>query len=173
MDEAKELVGKVKTLIQDTDIGKFDWDLTDSDQGNFDTKMMAFLWFKDGVTPQVRKRAQLDLQQSLADKPIPVKGADVRATLELDPEKRPWKKAQAIFIGAMREHAGLPRATFDIRWVNTGLRVSVNMSSPGCATVVPTPIASFTIGTSWVLGPRKIQDFCTESGRQSTTDIFE
>ena len=69
----------------------------------------------------------------------------MRATLELDREKRPSNKAQAIFIDAMREHAGLPRYTFDIRWVDTGLHVSV--PSPSGATAVPTPIASFTIGT--------------------------
>ena len=45
----------------------FDWDLTDRDQGNIDTKMMVFLWFKDGVTRMVRKKVQLDLQQSLAE----------------------------------------------------------------------------------------------------------
>ena len=57
----------------------------------------------------------------------------------------------------MREHAGLPRDTFDIRWVDTGLRVSV--SSPRGATVVPAPNASFTIGTTWILNQEKVKSF--------------
>ena len=32
MDEAKDLVGKVKILIQDTDMDKFDWDVTAHNQ---------------------------------------------------------------------------------------------------------------------------------------------
>ena len=47
----------------------------------------------------VRKRVQLDLQQALVSAPINFRDVSVRATLELDPEKRPWpwNKAQAIF----------------------------------------------------------------------------
>ena len=57
----------------------------------------------------------------------------------------------------MREHAGLPRDTFDIRWVDTGLRAWA--SSPWGATVLPAPIASFTIGTTWVLNQEKFKSF--------------
>ena len=53
LDEARDLVGKVKILIQDTDMDKFDCDLTARDHRNFDVKMMTFLWFKDGVTASV------------------------------------------------------------------------------------------------------------------------
>ena len=67
-----------------------------------------------------------DLQQILTDQPLSVEGAHLRATLELDPVERSWNKAQAIFVGVMRECARLPRETFDIRWVDTGLRVSVS-----------------------------------------------
>ena len=73
----------------------------------------------------VRKRVQLDLQQYLTIQPLEFKNANVRNTLELDPVKRPWNKAQAIFIGVMREYAKLPRESFQIRWVDSGLRVSV------------------------------------------------
>ena len=45
----------------------------------------------------IRKRVQLDLQQHLNTQPLPFKGAYVRATLELDPVKRPWNNAQTIF----------------------------------------------------------------------------
>ena len=44
---------------------KFDWDLTARDQGNFDINMLAFLWFKDGVTPMVRKSVQLDPKHAI------------------------------------------------------------------------------------------------------------
>ena len=42
----------------------------------------------------VRRRVQNDLQQDLTNQPLPFKGANVRATLELDPVKRPWNKAK-------------------------------------------------------------------------------
>ena len=115
-----------KGRLKQDDPDVFDWDLTDRDQGNFDTKMMVFLWFKEEVASMVRKRVQLDLQQVLTNQPLPFKGANVRATLKFDPVKRSWNKAQAIFTGAMREYARLPRETFDIRWVDSGLRVSVS-----------------------------------------------
>ena len=104
--------------VKQDDLGMFDWDLTDRDQGIFDTKMMVFLWFKREVTSMVRKRVQNDLQQDLTNPPLTYKGANVRATLELDPVKRPWKKVQAKFTGLKRECAKLSRESFDIlcRW---------------------------------------------------------
>ena len=81
----------------------------------------------------------------------------MRATLELDPVKRPWDKAQAIFIGVMREFAQLPQDSFDIRWVDSGRRVSV--AAPRGSSVIPTPIASFSIGTTWKLDREKFQNF--------------
>ena len=65
MDEARDLVTQVQILIPETDMDKFDCDLTARGQRNFDIKKMTFLWFKDGVTPQDLKRVQLDLQQAL------------------------------------------------------------------------------------------------------------
>ena len=100
------------------------------------------------------RRVQLDLQQGLTNLPLPFKGANVRATPELDPVNI---KAQAIFIGVMREYAKLPREIFDIRWVDSGLRVSVATPRGGC--VIPTPIASFTIGTTLELNREKFQIF--------------
>ena len=79
------------------------------------------------------------------------------ATLELVPVKRPWNKAQGIFIGVMTEYAKLPRGTCDIRWVHPGLRVSV--AAPRGSSLLPTPIASFTIGTTWGLNREKFQTF--------------
>ena len=92
----------------------FDWDLTDCDQGHFDTKMMALLWFTEGVSPTIRRRVQY-LQHNLSNQPLPFKGANARASLELDPVERPWNKAQAVFIGVMREYAQLTRETFGKR----------------------------------------------------------
>ena len=46
VDKAMELVGQVKSLTPANNHDKFDWELTDKDQGNFDLKMMVFLWFK-------------------------------------------------------------------------------------------------------------------------------
>ena len=40
VDKAKELVGQVKSLTPTIHHDKFDWELTDKDQGNFDLKMM-------------------------------------------------------------------------------------------------------------------------------------
>ena len=74
----------------------------------------------------------------------------MRATLEVDPEKRPWNKGHAVYIAVMKEHANLPREAFDIKWVNMEVRVSVRMVGPG-GTMVPTAIATFTIGQTWVL----------------------
>ena len=59
---ASRLVSMVKARFKQDDLSVFDWDLTDRGQGNFDTKMMAFMSFKEGVTPAVRKRVQLDLK---------------------------------------------------------------------------------------------------------------
>ena len=47
MDEAKQLVSKTKARMKQDDLNMFN-DLTDRDQGIFDTKMV-FLWFKEGV----------------------------------------------------------------------------------------------------------------------------
>ena len=95
--------------------------MSDRDQEIFDTKMVVFLWFKEGVTPMVRGKVLNDIQQCLIIQPLEFKGAFVRATLELDPVKRPWNKAQAVFLGVMRNYAKLSSETFDIRWVDSGL----------------------------------------------------
>ena len=87
-----------KARLKQDDLNMFDWDMTDRDQGIFDIKMMmVFLWFKEVVTPMVRKKVLNDIQHGLTIQPLPFKGANVRATLELDPVKRPWNKAQANF----------------------------------------------------------------------------
>ena len=126
--------------------------------GNFDIKMVTFLWFMDGVTPQDRKRVQLDLQQALVRAPIEVKGEHVRGTLETAPDKRPWNEAQAIFLRTMRENAGLTKEQFHMRWVSTGIRVSVNGAPPGCLAVL-LPVASITIGANWMLNRENLQIF--------------
>ena len=48
MDQAKSL-----TPANHND--KFDWELTGKDQGNFDLKMVVFLWFQSEVTARIVK----------------------------------------------------------------------------------------------------------------------
>ena len=45
----------VKARLKQDDLYVFDWDLPDGDQGNLDTKMMAFMWFKEGSLPSIAK----------------------------------------------------------------------------------------------------------------------
>ena len=106
---------------------------------------MVVLWFKEGVTPMIRQKVLNDIQHGLTSNPFSFKGVNIRATLELGPIKRPWNKAQAIFIGVMKEHANVSREAFDIRWVDTGLRVSV--AAPSGRPALPIALASFTIFT--------------------------
>ena len=130
MEEATGLVSQIKAVILGADLNKFNWELTDRDQVNFDVKMMTFLWFNENVTPHERHRVQLDIQQALARTPVEIKGDIVRATLETASDRRPWNKAQAIFLCTMSENPGLTKAKFDIGWVSTGIRVSVNSALP-------------------------------------------
>ena len=51
----------------------------------------------------------------------------------------------------------MPWDDFDIRWVDSGLRVSV--AAPRGSSVIPTPIASFTIATTWELNRENFQNF--------------
>ena len=77
-------------------------------------------------------------------------GDIVRATLEIALDKRPWNEAQAVFPYAMCEGAAPPRETIDVKWVSTGIRVSVN-SAPSGALPVLSQLASITIGATWFL----------------------
>ena len=87
VDQGRGLVGQVKALTPVNHHEKFDWEMTDKDQGYFDLKMMVFLWFKDGVTLRDRRMALMDTHQALQRTPVEVRGAKVRATLEIDPSK--------------------------------------------------------------------------------------
>ena len=150
--------GITKPGTWSADLNKFIWDLTDRDQGNFDIKMMTFLWFNDGVTSHDRKRVQLDIQQTLARTPVEIKEDFVTATLELAPDKRPRNEAQAIFWCTMRDNAGLAKEQFDIRWVSTDIRVSVNSAPSGCLAVL-SQLASITIGANQVLNRERLNSF--------------
>ena len=74
MDETKPSVGQTKTMVPDADLGKFNWDLTVTDQGNFEFKTLMFLWFSGYVIPRERKHVQLDIQQE--------RSADVTSTVK-------------------------------------------------------------------------------------------
>ena len=130
--------------LKQEDLNLFDWELTDRVHGIFDTKMMVFLWFREGVTPMFRKKVLNDIQNGLTSNPLSFKGVRIRATLELDPVKRPWDKAQTIFIGVMKDHANVSRWAFDIRCVE---RVSV-AAKPG-RPALPIALASFTTSANW------------------------
>ena len=108
----------------------------------------------------MRKKVLNDIQQGLTKQPLPFQGANVKATLELDSVKRPWNKAQAIFIGVMRDDAKLPRETFDIRWVDSGLRVS--LAAPTGRTALAIALASFTIAATWVLSFEKFPELAPQ-----------
>ena len=152
LEEAKALISATKVRLRLDEMNVFDWDLTDRDQGTFDTKMMVFLWFKEGVTPMMGKKVLNDVQQGLTNQPLPIKGVNVRATIELDPVTRPWNKAQAISIGVMKEYANLPREAFDIMWVDS-------VAAPLGRTALPIARASFTVGATWVLNFEKNREF--------------
>ena len=137
--------------FSEADLGKSNWDMTDRDQGNFEFKMMVFLWFNEDVNLRERKRVQLDIQQALIRSPVEIHGGIVRATLDISLDKRLWTKAQAVFLCAMREFAGLRSETFDIRWVSTGTRVLVNSAPAGCGPVLSQE-------------PLEIQDLCAKCG---------
>ena len=57
LEEAKALTSATKVSLKLDEMNVFDWDLTDRDQGTFDTKMMVFLWFKEVVTPMMGKKS--------------------------------------------------------------------------------------------------------------------
>ena len=150
----EQLISMAKARLKQDDLNVFDWDLTDRDQGNLDTKMMAFMWFKKGDTPMVRKRVQFDFQQYLTIQPLKSKDANVRATLEVDPLKRLWNTAQAIFVGVMREHANcLGTLLTSDGWIPD------SVAAPRGSSVISTPLASFTIGTTWELNRERFQNF--------------
>ena len=109
---------------------------------------MTFLRFDERVASNERKLVQLDLQQALA---------------ELDPGKRPWSKAQAIIFLCEAK----------TWWVNTRLRVSVNIPSPGCVTVVPTQIATATMGTTWVLDQERFKILAPSVDVEALQTFFE
>ena len=68
------------------------------------------------------------------------------------------KYPQISFLCAMREFAGLRSETFDIRWVSTGIRVSVESAPTGCLPV-SSQLASITIGATWVLSRERFKNF--------------
>ena len=86
MDEAKVLVCQIKTRVSDVDVGKFNWDVIDRDQVNFEFKIMV--WFNDDVIPRERKRVQLDILQAPSLSPVETHGSNARATLENSTDKR-------------------------------------------------------------------------------------
>ena len=79
------------------------------------------------------------MSAKLAEEVVKMKNRHQERAASTVSVNRPWNKAQANFIGVMR------------------LRVSV--ATPRGSSVMPTPIASFAIGTTWELNREKIQNF--------------
>ena len=67
----------------------------------------------------------------------------------------------------MKEHANVPREDFDIRWVDTGLRVSV--TPPPGRLALPIALASFTLGANWALN----FDRCRELAPQMDPEVVD
>ena len=91
--------------------------------------------------------SQLDIWQALSLRPVEIHGCNVRATQEISPDNRQWKKAQAVFWCATRDIASLQREAFDTR---SEICVAVNWAPPGCPTIM-SQLASIMIGSTWVL----------------------
>ena len=87
---------------------------------------------------------------------------NVRASLLLDAVKRPWNRAQAIFVGVVKEHANVPMEAFDLKWVDTGLACTVSVAAPPGRTTLPIALASFTIGANWTLNVEKFREFAPQ-----------
>ena len=172
MDEAKDLVDRMKALTSSIHHDKFDWDMIAKNQGFFEIKWQSFLWFKEDVTLRDRRLAQMDIGQALLISLVEVRGVKIRATLEDDPAKRPWQKATAIYFTTMKKYANLGAETLDVKWVTMGVRVEVNCTPGG---VLPTmsQLASFNIWSIWKINEdvlKKIAPAISHSGLQ---DRFE
>ena len=72
----------------------------------------------------------------------------------------------------MRENAGLTKDQFYVRWVTTGIRVSVN-SAPLGRLAVLLPSASITIGANWVLNRENIQSFAPRANVDALQTLLD
>ena len=164
MDETENLVDKVKALTSSIHHEKFDWEMIAKGQGFFELKMAVFLWFKEGVTLRDRRLAQMDIGQALLTSPVEVRGVNIRATLEVDPIKRPWQKATAIFFATMKEYANLG--------VTMGVRVEVNCT-PGSVLPTMSQLASLNIGSTWKINEDVLRKIAPASCYSCLQDRFE
>ena len=60
----------------------------------------------------------------------------------------------------MKDYAKLPRETFDIRWVDSGLRVS--LQAPTGRTALPIALAPFTIAATSMLNFEKFPELAPQ-----------
>ena len=107
-DEVKALATHRKTTMPVAKQDKFDWGLTSSSK----------LWPSCGSsqtsasgTGDTRLRFVIN---ELKRQACRSSGFSVRAVWVILSDRRPWNKAQAFFLRAMREIAGLGRQVFDI-----------------------------------------------------------
>ena len=150
MVEARTLVSEIKSVISEADFGKFNWESIDLDQGNFEFKMMAFLWFHEDVNLQESKNVQLDIPQALARNPVRIRGEFVRATLEiflrtrdLGTKLRRSSCVQCVNLPVYREEI----------WTSGGPRQGDSRLDEQCA--LPLLSQLVTIGTAWLLNDKR------------------
>ena len=152
-------------MISD-DLNKFNWELTDRDQGHFEFKMMAFLWFSESVTPQERKTCAA----GHPTKTGPDSSKNPRRKCESDTWKLPQTRdhgtrRRRLSLCAMRETTGLPKETFDIKWVSTGIRASVRQCTRWWLARFVTAsfylVGVISIGATWVLNRERFNSFAS------------
>ena len=73
----------------------------------------------------IRKKVLNDIQHGLTSNPLSFKGVNIRATLEVDPNQETVESSANYLYWGQKEQANVSREAFDMRWVDTGLRVSV------------------------------------------------
>ena len=71
----------------------------------------------------------------------------------------------------VRENAGFTKEKFDIRWVSTGIRVSVNCAPPD-RLPASTQIAPITFGTNCVLNRDRLNNFVPGIGVDLQQTLF-
>ena len=128
------MVTQIKTTMPAAQQDEFDWGLTDSDQGNSEFKMMAFLWLKSDVSLWYQRHT---LAFFFTDE---LKGRPVE----------PGRRLKPSFSGLRVKLPDWVVQESDIKWLTTRIRMSVRGSPQGQpATLVQ--LASKTIGSNWVV----------------------
>ena len=129
------------------------------DQGNFEIKMMAFLWFHQDITPHRHKHVELDIQQSLVRTPRKTLWEPHLKLLRTRDHgtKRRWFSyapcmKTPVFRGTSLTSSGSLDRDSCFRW-----KVHPLVACPGLS-----QLASITRGATWVLKRKKIRQFLSQ-----------